>query len=109
MGLSCAGGVRVRRAIALAPAFWSAYQYRGIVYAMRGDHAASFRDYRKTRGNHRASLIDRFAVLKGTHDATYSRKDRFYRCRLCRPAGESSTRTPSGAGQVAAAGRAYRA
>ncbi len=34
---------------ALAPAFWSAYRHRGLVYAMRGDHAASFQDYLKTR------------------------------------------------------------
>ena len=36
-------------AIALDPAFWSAYRHRGLVYAMRGDHDASFRDYLKAR------------------------------------------------------------
>ena len=37
------------QAIALDPAFWSAYRHRGIVHAMRGDHDASFQDYLKTR------------------------------------------------------------
>ena len=39
------------KTIELEPFFWSAYRHRSILYAIKGDHAASYQDFLTAREN----------------------------------------------------------